>query len=245
MHFWVADSAAPPMQSMGNITNLRLWLCCAPNTHQNRAFAIATLDTVRTEFDLQAGCRQFCAQSYQHVWRGIWAPSFLNRLPCSWRAPSRPWWQDAAQTPLTASSKKRRRQRRIVIPFLLEGCDSIGCSPLGQERLKHLGYNAQQLGRTHSNTRDIGFDQQHWRFFVITRELRGFVVAVVGGIVTVSRREAASQQPHKADQQCAGTKRDRPHLAVRSVRSGVWMFDVVSCRLGRWSRQRFLGNDLI
>lgn len=41
------------------------------------------------------------------------------------------------------------------------------------------------------------FAQPYWHFFDIPRVMRGFVVAVVGSIVTVSKREAASQQLHK------------------------------------------------
>jgi hypothetical protein len=97
-------------------------------------------------------------------------------------------------------------------------------SRLGQEQPKHLGHTAWQLGRTHRRTRDIVLNQQHWRFFIITRGLRGFVVAFVSGIVMVSEREAASQQLHKVDQQCAGTKK-RSATPYRTVRT-VWYLDV-------------------
>lgn len=228
MHFWVADSAAPSMQSMGDITNVRLWLCCAPNTRQNSAVMIEILNTVRTEFDLQAGCRHFCAQSCQHVWRGIWAPSFLG-------VKQRSALQLARSEPALVAGRRAdtadREQRETLDSGGPSSRFSLG-DAIRQDALPHraksgqnsLEKDAQQLGRTQRKTRDIVFTQQHWQLFVITRKLRGFVVVTVGGIVTVSEREAASQQLHKANQQCAGTRRDR--TTCRVVRTAVWCLDV-------------------
>jgi hypothetical protein len=183
----------------------------------------AFLNTVRVEFDLQAGCRQLCVQVVSTCCVASGRPGLSksnNGLPCSWRAPCRPWGQNAAQIPVDVGREKQWKQRRIVIPFLIPLCDSKGSEP---RMAAHLGCSCSACSADFGTQLVISCSLSDIGIYLISRaSMHGLDAAVHDGEPRNGEREAASQRTHCRHAQYAGNDEKRSaKVAVRSVRSSV------------------------
>ena len=88
---------------------------------------LAKSDTAHTVFHPQAGCRQLCVQIISTCGAASWAPRLVG-------VKQRPALQLARPVPGLVTDRravdngreKRCKQRKIVVPFLLRGRDSMG-----------------------------------------------------------------------------------------------------------------------
>ena len=81
MQLGVADSAAPALQSTGNMTDLHLWLCCTSNIFQNYPNSDDSVwDFEHNTYRMTSPSRMQAAlcPSCHHVWRGVWAPRLVG-----------------------------------------------------------------------------------------------------------------------------------------------------------------------
>lgn len=148
------DSAAPALQSRGNMTGLRLWLCCTSNSCQNRAIAIVILNTVRT---------QYVQKSISKPDAGSSEPKLSARV--ARRLGAQPCWSQTTlclavgafraglgkKTPRRCRWTSKEHQRRIVSPKTR--FDRSFNAVVGPRAATHLGHcrSAARANSSHSS----------------------------------------------------------------------------------------------